>query len=93
MTVIDIIGIGTSIGLFALLVTFGQNIRSALGDSIYNLFVFITVIFGIWGLSSFLSLIKFFFVGSPLFDIIVGTQYASLGIIFLILIAKLLNWF
>lgn len=78
------------VGLLAVLFVGGTQIKAVLGDSIYNVFVFIGMIIGLFSSASFFSLLSEIFGSSWVFNL---GQYGSLSLIFIILISKLLNWF
>ena len=87
---IDTLGIVGGLSLIVILFTVGNQIKATLGDSIYNVFVFIAIISGLYSASAFFSLLTELFGSTWVFNL---GQYGSLSLIFIILIAKLLNWF
>lgn len=89
-TAVDIFSSFVGLSSFVILFSLGGNIKNALGDSIYNVFVFLLVIIGLWGTSSFFSLLSRVFGELWLFSL---GQYTSLALIFVILIAKVMRWF
>lgn len=86
----EIAGILIGATSFLLLFFVGSNIKSALGESFYETFVFVAVCLSLWGASAIFQLLKHLFGDFWLFSFGI---YAPIACILLVIVAKLAHIF